>query len=121
MARVIAPCFLAVSLIAGCGDASAPRSIDPGAHGNSTGGTADAAPDHKSGYQDPSAGDGGCELPNAVCSGVCIALDSDPSSCGACGNACIGSDSICLAGKCGCSGPLSDYCDGAGCMDVSMD
>jgi hypothetical protein len=128
MDRTLTICFSAVFLLVGCGDASAPRSIDPGgAHGSSTGGSADDAgattPGHDSGspYKDPTAGDGGCSLPNLVCNGVCIAVDSEPSNCGACGNACIGSDSVCIAGKCGCAGQGQDYCDGVGCMDVSSD
>ncbi len=113
--------FLAVFAIAACGDASTPRIDGPGAHNTSTSNAADAAPDQGNGFQDPKAPDGGCNAPNLVCSGVCTAVDSDPANCGACGSACIGGDAICLAGKCACSGPMEDYCDGTGCMDVSSD
>lgn len=117
-------CFSAVSMTIACGDASAPQGVGgidgPGAK-TQTGETPDAAPDHGNGYRDPSKTDGGCEAPNLICSGVCTTTDQDPQNCGACDSACIGSDSICLAGKCACGGTLLDYCDGVGCMDVSSD
>ncbi len=113
-----APAFLGFSLLVGCGDASAPRIDGPGAHASST--PQDAAADHDP-YRDPSAVDAGCVSPNQLCSGVCIVVSADPSNCGACGNACLTSDAVCLAGKCTCTGPLTDYCDGVGCMDVSSD
>ena len=127
-ATLVSACFCGVFAIVGCGDASAPGIDGPGVHGTGTGGgggggagaTADSGADGN-GYRDPSNPDGGCSAPNMVCSGVCIALDSDPSNCGACGNACIGSDSVCVAGKCGCGVAGMDYCDGVGCMDVSSD
>jgi hypothetical protein len=121
VAAVVSLGFLAVFAIAGCGDASAPGINGPGAHPGTISSDHDAAPDQGSGFQDPKAQDGGCSSPNLVCNGVCTAVDSDPASCGACGNACIGGDAICLAGKCACSGSMMDYCDGAGCMDVSSD
>jgi hypothetical protein len=127
---LVSACFSVVSLLAGCGDAGAPRIDGPGAHSNnsSSGGSnsggsggGDAASDQGNGYKDPTTPDAGCAAPNAVCSGVCIAVGSDPSNCGSCGNACIGTDAVCFAGKCSCSGQLQDYCDGVGCMDVSSD
>ena len=114
--------FSAVFIVAGCGDASAPGSIDPGGvHGADTGNRDAAAPD--SGPDAPSgpALQAYCNPPDMFCGGHCIAVGSDPSNCGACGNACIGADSLCLAGSCACSGPEMDYCDGVGCMDVSSD
>ena len=97
----------------------------PGAHdstwSSSNGGTADAGKDADPGYRDPKKPEAGCVLPNLVCGGACIAVDSDHDHCGACENACLGGDSTCLAGKCSCSGALVDYCDGVGCMDVSKD
>lgn len=126
LATLVSACFCAVFAIVGCGDASAPGIDGPGAHqanvGNTQdGGTHDGAPDQGNGYRDPSNVDSGCSAPNAACNGICIAIDSDPANCGACGNACLGGDAICLAGKCNCGGPLEDYCDGVGCMDVSSD
>ena len=56
-----------------------------------------------------------------MCDGKCTAVDSDPSNCGACGNACLTADAVCLGGHCACSGANFDYCDGVGCMDVSSD
>jgi len=110
--------FLVISAAAGCGDASAPRIDGPGARASDV--AKDAAPDQDP-YRDPKAGDAGCVSPNEVCNGVCVVVSADPANCGACGNACLGTDSVCIAGKCGCSGPLVDYCDGVGCMDVSSD
>ncbi len=129
VASVVCLCFSAICVVTGCGDASPPGSVDPGGVHSSTsnngggggGGAGDAAPDQGNGYRDPVAPDGGCLQPNLVCSGVCTAIDSDPNNCGACGSACIPGDSVCVAGKCGCSGQLEDYCDGVGCMDVSSD
>jgi len=106
-----------------CGDAGSPRIDGPGAHSTNNPAPApaqDAAPDQGNGYGNPSY-DGGCLAPNQVCSGVCTATDSDPNACGACGNACISGDAVCVAGECRCSGQLEDYCDGVGCMDVSSD
>ena len=80
-------------------------------------GALDAGP----GYRDPSAGDGACTSPNAVCGGVCVATSQDQDNCGRCGNACAGPEAICLAGQCGCSAVGFDYCVGAGCMDVTAD
>jgi len=126
-ASLVSACFCGVFVIVGCGDASAPRIDGPGAHGqgNTSGGSpgsgGDAAPDAGSGYRDPTTPDGGCSVPNLECNGICIAVDSDPANCGACDNACMGSDSICLAGKCACGSPGMDYCDGVGCMDVQSD
>lgn len=97
----------------------------PGAHDSTSSpngkAAADAGKDADPGYRDPVARDGGCSAPNLVCGGVCIAVGSDHDHCGSCGNACLGNDSSCTAGKCTCSGPLMDYCDGVGCMDVSTD
>src|SRR5207244_4000041 len=78
--------FSAVFVIAGCGDASTPRIDGPGAHQTDVP-KQDAAPD-VSPYKDPKAGDGGCSAPNEVCSGICTAVDTDPTNCGACGSAC---------------------------------
>jgi hypothetical protein len=112
--------FSAVFAIAGCGDASTPRIDGPGAHQSDiTGGDGGAAADAS--YKDPKAVDAGCSAPNMTCGSVCIAIDTDPANCGACGNACIGSDAVCNGAKCSCSGQLEDYCDGVGCMDVSSD
>lgn len=112
--------FCGIFAVAGCGDASGPRIDGPGAHGTGTTVGADAGSDAPA-YRDPVASDGGCTSPNMVCDSVCIAVDSDPANCGACGNACLGGDSACVAGKCACGAPGLDYCDGAGCMDVTSD
>ncbi len=115
--------FSAIFVLSGCGDASAPGIDGPGVHGTgvNAGSGKDAAPDHGNGYQDPSKQDGGCTAPNLVCSGVCVAVDSDPTNCGACGNACLAGDAVCNAGKCACASIGEDYCAGVGCMDVSSD
>jgi len=125
-AAFVLACFSVFFGSAACGDASTPR-IDgpPGAHGSDTTGSGngagpaapDAGPDAT-----PSNPQGAlCSAPNQVCGGVCIAVESDPSNCGACGNACLGDDATCIAGSCACGGANFDYCDGVGCMDVSSD
>ena len=94
-----------------------------GAHDRSTAGkgaTGDAGPDGNS-YRDPNAVDAGCTLPNQVCGMACTDVSSDHDNCGACGKACVGMDSVCVATRCSCTGALIDYCDGTGCMDVSSD
>lgn len=129
---LLATAALVLAFAEGCGG-SDPGWINsgPGAHATA-GGQSNGSPSTTSGdggsgadagptYRDPSSGDGGCSAPNLVCGGKCVAVGSDHDNCGACGAACIGSDSVCNAGKCGCSGPLVDYCDGTGCMDVSSD
>lgn len=122
LGTLFSACFCGIFVIVGCGDASAPRIDGPGVHGagSGTGSAVDSGPDGPD-YRDPAAVDGGCSAPNQLCNGVCIAVDSDPANCGACGNACMGSDSVCVAGKCGCGTQGMDYCDGAGCMDVTSD
>ena len=117
----VSACFCGFFAIVGCGDASAPR-IDgpPGAHGSAAPTGGDAGPDG-SGFRDPAAEDGGCSSPNQMCGAVCIAVDSDPANCGACGNACMGDNTACVASKCSCNDPGFDYCDGVGCMDVTSD
>jgi hypothetical protein len=118
--------FAAIFVTVACGG-SDPSWIagPPGAHDSTStpsGKTvADAGKDADPGYRDPKTSDAGCSAPNLTCSGVCIAVDGDHDNCGACGNACLGNDSMCVAGKCACSGALVDYCDGTGCMDVSSD
>jgi hypothetical protein len=122
MDRPSAPFVLAVFsgllLLSGCGDASAPGIDGPGVHGTATTPTTDAGADVA---PKPAPLQAYCTAPNAICNGACTAIGSDPSNCGACGNACLGTDSICLAGQCSCSGPELDYCDDVGCMDVSSD
>jgi hypothetical protein len=94
--------------------------------GSSTSG--DAGPDGNS-YRDPKETDAGCTAPNQMCTSgmttACTDVSSDHDNCGGCGKACLGSgpagDSMCLAGRCSCTGALVDYCDGQGCMDVSSD
>ena len=122
----------------GCTDDPAPRPFGPGASGpagadkdggsgsqpsSSTSGPAaqDASADHDPGFRDPQQTDGGCTAPNGVCNGKCVALGTDTSNCGKCGNACTGPGAACVAAICTCTGPLFDYCDGTGCMDVSSD
>ncbi len=122
VAALVSLGFSALFAIAGCGDASTPRIDGPGAHQSDLNQhDAAPAPEGGGGFQDPKAVDGGCSSPNQVCNGVCTAVDSDPANCGACGNACMGGDSICLAGNCACGTAGMDYCDGVGCMDVSSD
>jgi hypothetical protein len=82
---------------------------------------ADASVDHDPGYRDPHQTDAGCTAPNLVCNGTCVAVGSDLSNCGKCGNQCTGPGATCVAGLCDCSAPLFDYCNGTGCMDVSND
>jgi hypothetical protein len=93
-------------------------------------------------YRDPIQVDAGCTAPNVLCGGgsteggadddgggaeagsgiaVCVPVLSDVANCGACGNVCIGPGATCLAGTCGCMGPLTAYCGDTGCMDVSSD
>jgi hypothetical protein len=83
----------------------------------------DSAPEPQkdAGYRDPQAIDGGCTVPNLVCGGKCVAAASDPNNCGACGTQCTGPGAVCAASSCSCTGPLFDYCTGAGCQDVSGD
>lgn len=123
------PLFLAISLAivaVACGG-SDPGSLGGGSaqnRPNATGAgsaTGDAGADAKPDFRDPKAMDGGCAAPNLVCNNACVAVGSDHDHCGACGNTCIGDDSVCIASRCACTGPLRDYCDGVGCMDVSSD
>jgi hypothetical protein len=125
-------CFTVISVAVGCGGPGSTAIDGPGAHPSTDKGTASGAgddggaplapaPDGGNGYQNPTDPDAGCQAPNMLCGGVCIAVGSDPSNCGACGNACMGGDAVCLAGQCACTGQLQDYCAGVGCMDVSSD
>ena len=123
---VVSSLFSLLGLLTGCGDAGTSRIDGPGPSSNNqnqkpASPLADASTDQGNGYRDPAVSDGGCLAPNVACTGVCTALESDPTNCGACGNACIGTDSVCNAGLCACAGPLQDYCTGVGCMDVSTD
>ena len=93
-------------------------------------GITDAAPTPPA-YRDPRAADGACNQPNLSCGdpdagdagpgyGGCVAVTVDHDNCGACGKACIGVDSVCVAGRCDCNAIGFDYC-AAGCMDVTAD
>jgi hypothetical protein len=118
---------------AGCADDPVPPPFGPGVGGLSApeAGAAtqpfssntivDASVDRDPGYRDPRQSDAGCTAPNLVCNGTCVAVGSDTSNCGKCGNQCTGPGATCIAGGCTCTGPLFDYCDGTGCMDVSSD
>jgi hypothetical protein len=83
-------------------------------------------------YRDPRAADGACNPPNKICGdagddggdsgfGGCTAVTLDHDNCGACDNACIGVDSVCISGLCDCNATGFDYCAGTGCMDVTAD
>jgi hypothetical protein len=118
-AASFAACFSGFFAIVGCGDASAPRIDGPGAHGSGT--DPSAAADGGAPEASAPALQAYCTPPNMLCNGLCRAVSSDPGNCGACGNTCLGGDSICIAGSCSCSGAGLDYCAGVGCMDVSSD
>jgi hypothetical protein len=73
--------------------------------------------------------DAGCVPPSGRCDGRCVALDSDPESCGVCGRECP-VDAACTDGECLCGGIdvacgddealrccwLGSLCAGAFCM-----
>ena len=109
--------------------------MDGGKDGNplatGEGGIKDAAPPPAD-YRDPRAADGACNPPNLQCGdpdagdtgpgyGGCAAVTVDHNNCGACGKACIGVDSVCVASRCDCNAVGFDYCAGSGCMDVTAD
>ena len=48
----------------------------------------------------------GCSVPLTKCNGKCVNLQTDPSNCGICGNACDGG-SPCVNGTCPLSCPLT--------------
>ncbi|MEO5730947.1 MAG: hypothetical protein ABI134_36275, partial [Byssovorax sp.] len=60
------------------------------------------------------------DLGDAICSGVCSTLKSDPKNCGSCGVACA-EGQVCDLGVCagGCSPPLVNC--SAGCVDEQSD
>ncbi len=62
----------------------------------------------------------GCEPPQRECFERCIDPQTDPESCGSCGNRCP-QGTVCQAGQCmgSCGGGLAD-CAGA-CVDLSLD
>lgn len=93
------------------------------------GGVKDAAPPPPD-YRDPRAADGACNLPNLQCGdagdsdsgfGGCVAVSVDHDNCGACGKACIGVDSVCVASQCDCNATGFDYCANVGCMNITAD
>jgi len=59
-----------------------------------------------------------CPQGELDCGGTCVALDSDPAHCGACGNAC-GALQVCDGGACACA-PDVAACGGA-CADLRID
>jgi hypothetical protein len=59
-----------------------------------------------------------CPAGESECGGRCIALATDASNCGACGNAC-GPGGVCAAGVCEC-GPGTTACAGT-CADLASD
>jgi hypothetical protein len=76
--------------------------------GAGTDGASDAASSDGSGHSDGSQSDGGggpcsanaCAMGLHCCADSCVNELNDPLNCGACGNHCTGSTSMCLGGQC---------------------
>ena len=68
----------------------------------------------------PSGGKGCREVGQTRCKGACVFLSSDPSNCGACGNACP-AEYVCVNGTCQqCANITLTRCSGK-CTDLSED
>lgn len=66
-------------------------------------------------------GDGGvCPAGTARCDGVCVDLRVDPTSCGACGNACAAGE-VCDEGTCGLTCAAEREACGGVCVDTMTD
>jgi hypothetical protein len=60
-----------------------------------------------------------CEAGQENCDGLCVSTMSDVHNCGQCGNACGGTNSLCMAGTCSCKSGFT-LC-GMQCVDLTSD
>jgi hypothetical protein len=60
-----------------------------------------------------------CPASATCCNGTCTNKNSDPHNCGACGNVCPASTSVCNQGTCSGCGGLT-YCNGV-CVNIAFD
>ncbi|MBX3275751.1 MAG: hypothetical protein KF729_36155 [Sandaracinaceae bacterium] len=106
----------AIALVAlGCdGGGGADAGIDGGAPLD--GGGIDAGPGE--GDAGPGRDAGACAAGEELCDGACRRLDEDPEHCGACGEACDGTE-ICDEGACAC--PSDRTRCGEICVDTDTD
>ncbi len=67
---------------------------------------------------------GACACPDArsLCNGLCVAEQTDPNNCGACGASCP-TGAACVAGTCDCASPatICTASDAGSCTDLNTD